>query len=106
MATKEQLRIAASKGFLGHSALLDPDTFAETHGVDEPVGGALVAQNSTNAFGLEDRLTTPITKEKAASNSVRNIRTKARKEQNEKLLKAGVSAEQIAADELANPMDY
>ncbi len=63
----KDLHYYASRGMLGHSALLDPEAFVaqappemQAIGQMGPPDGELVAKNSVNELGLADRLKIPI----------------------------------------------
>ncbi len=112
----KDLHYYASRGMLGHSALLDPEAFVaqappemQAIGQMGPPGGELVAKNSVNEFGLADRLKIDLSKNPApvaepASGNSPSVRSRARSQRNEELMQQGMSASDILADESKNPM--
>lgn len=111
---RDKLYQAAQKGFLGHSALLDPQAAVEQYAPQAaslPDIGSLVAQNAaTNEFGFADRMKADISltdAEKAAGMgrgapsqpTSAPVRSKAQADLNERLLQQGYSAAAIKAME-------
>jgi hypothetical protein len=105
-----KLRKAAEKGFLGFSALLNPDSVAPAIPQMGIPGGELYAQNSdTNEFGFKDKMKTDLSgisgqgstvaapEAKSTGGAVRSADQAAR---NEELMQQGYSYEQIKALEL------
>ncbi len=112
MANAKDLRIAAQRGFLGHSALLDPDAYVASIAPQISELGPMVAQNTaTNELGFSDQMKVNANDLKpvdpafgmgkgsspAAKNT--NVRSREQADLNERLLQQGFTPEQVLAQE-------
>lgn len=93
----EKLRYLAAKGHLGHAALLDPDAYVQQAMPQVGIPGSeQIAQNSTNEFGLSDRLKISIPKEQVPdTGTTKNIRSPEQAAKNEERLRNGMSTDQV-----------
>lgn len=93
-----ELRRLAAKGYLGHSALLSPDSFVSS--IQPYAPGIQVAQNSTNEIGLEDRLKVAIPQEQimpvAAPATSGGVRSKDQAKRNYDRLSQGMDPAEVS----------